>query len=116
MYLYVVVHKMEDFYGSNNYVITVCENLNLAEIKKSQYCKNSLVKKDEVVIIKKRVDQKAGLFIVKDEFDEAGMTFFSFLYASTSEKRAQGYVENFKARNKESFTNLKIHYHETEYV
>lgn len=105
MYLYVVVAKLEDYFGITPVVASIEKNQEDAKIairrEQKYYCDDTILE-----IQRFRVNRKDKVFLVVIVEEDAGAYFNNFLHLTTSEKRAKGWKKNYE--NRKMGNNLTI--------
>lgn len=97
MYIYAVIAKLVDYWGTTPVVASIEKTEKEAELavkrEKKHYCD------DTVLEIKRfRVNSKEKVFLVVSVEEDAGAYFNNFLHLTTSEKRAKGWKKNHEDR------------------
>ena len=92
MYVYLVVKSTEDFFSYKE-LFSVCANEALAK-RDSHFAKKEHKEDCNFLILRKRVNRKDKVFILREHYEMAGVDVPLFERVSTSEKRLKGYVKH----------------------
>lgn len=106
MYVYLLKANASDDVSSYVPLLKICKTKQEADV--ALHLEGKLWSKDCLFIDRKRVNAKDKLFIIHQEFEEAGFYLKDFVHITTSKKRALGYIENLVGRKIYSRDSLYI--------